>query len=195
MKRVTSMALLLALLTSLTLTPVASAAPQEKAPQGKNFLKNMRVGGALGDGGTFQGKVTVTHIGYDVTQGLVVSGILKGTATLADGTVVHGIKQTFTTTSTLAGGAGTAAVQAAVEKATCDILFLDLGPLSLDLLGLTVDLSRITLDINAVSGAGNLLGNLLCAVTGLLDPITGFLGLLETLGELLDLLNQINELI
>jgi hypothetical protein len=186
MRRMTSLALLLALLTSLVYAPAASAATQDK-----NFLKNMRVTGTLGDGGTFNGKVTVTHIGYDVTQGLVITGILKGTATLADGTVVHGIKQTFTTTSTLAGAAG---VQAAVQKATCDILFLDLGPLSLDLLGLTVDLSRITLDINAVSGAGNLLGNLLCAVAGLLDPITGFLDLLETLGELLDLLNQINEL-
>jgi hypothetical protein len=183
--RTITTALLLALVAALAFSPAASAATQDK-----NFLKNLPVTGALGDGGTFQGKLSVTHIGYDVTQGLTVSGVLKGTATLADGTVVDNIRQTFTTTSTLGGATG--AVQ---TDAVCDILFLDLGPLSLDLLGLTVDLSRITLDINAVSGAGNLLGNLLCAVAGLLDPITGFLNLLETLGELLDLLNQLNELL
>jgi hypothetical protein len=51
----------------------------------------------------------------------------------------------------------------------CDILFLDLGPLELDVLGLVVDLSDVQLDVYAVPGAGNLLGNLLCAVAGLLD--------------------------
>jgi hypothetical protein len=49
-------------------------------------------------------------------------------------------------------------------------LQLDLGPLHLDLLGLKVDLSRILLDITAQGGAGNLLGNLLCAVAAPLDP-------------------------
>lgn len=52
----------------------------------------------------------------------------------------------------------------------CPILFLELGPLFLDLLGLQVSLSKITLDITAVAGEGNLLGNLLCAIAGLLDP-------------------------
>ena len=51
----------------------------------------------------------------------------------------------------------------------CDILFLDIGPIFLEVLGLEVDLSEIVLDINAVAGPGNLLGNLLCALVGLLD--------------------------
>ena len=34
-------------------------------------------------------------------------------------------------------------------------------------------MSRIVLDITAQSGAGNLLGNLLCAVAGLLDQPSG----------------------
>jgi hypothetical protein len=73
----------------------------------------------------------------------------------------------------------------------CDILFLNLGPLHLDLLGLTVDLSEVTLDINAVPGAGNLLGNLLCALTGLLD---GFdVSLIEAI--LQALFNAINQLL
>ena len=50
-------------------------------------------------------------------------------------------------------------------------------PLDLDLLGLQVHLDRVVLDIVAQTGAGNLLGNLLCAVTGLLDGgLNGVLG-------------------
>ena len=71
--------------------------------------------------------------------------------------------------------------------AACDILNLVLGPLDLDLLGLQIHLNRVVLDIVAVAGAGNLLGNLLCAVAGLLDggPLAGLLT------QLTDLLNQI----
>jgi hypothetical protein len=73
------------------------------------------------------------------------------------------------------------------NRAECDVLNLVLGPLDLNVLGLQVNLNRIVLDIVAVSGAGNLLGNLLCAVAGLLDG--GILG--NLLGQITDLLNQI----
>jgi hypothetical protein len=56
-----------------------------------------------------------------------------------------------------------------VQQAVCPILHLDLGPIFLDVLGLEIDLSRIILDVTAVSGPGKLLGNLLCALLGLLD--------------------------
>lgn len=52
----------------------------------------------------------------------------------------------------------------------CEILNLVLGPINLDLLGLVVRTNRINVRIDAVPGPGNLLGNLLCAITGLLDP-------------------------
>ena len=58
----------------------------------------------------------------------------------------------------------------AVPGAACNILNLTLGPINLDLLGLNVDTSPICLDITAVPGSGALLGNLLCAIAGLLDP-------------------------
>jgi hypothetical protein len=70
--------------------------------------------------------------------------------------------------------------------ASCDVLHLVLGPLDLDLLGLQVHLDRVVLNIVAQSGAGNLLGNLLCAVVGLLDG-----GLDGVLGRLVNLLNRI----
>ena len=73
------------------------------------------------------------------------------------------------------------------RAAACDILNLVLGPLDLNVLGLEVHLQRVVLDVVAVAGAGQLLGNLLCAVAGLLDggPLAGLLGQLSTL------LNQI----
>ena len=66
-----------------------------------------------------------------------------------------------------------------IAQATCSILHLDLGPLSLNLLGLQVNLSEVVLDITAQTGAGNLLGNLLCAITGLLDSPGGLARLLN----------------
>jgi hypothetical protein len=83
----------------------------------------------------------------------------------------------------------TAAVQQAA--ATCQILDLTLGPLHLDLLGLVVDLNQVHLQITAEQGSGNLLGNLLCAVAGLLDNTGGGGGLSGLLQGIANLLNQI----
>jgi len=82
------------------------------------------------------------------------------------------------------GGRGMAG---AAAPGSCDILNLVLGPLDLNLLGLTVHLNQVVLNIVAVTGAGNLLGNLLCAVAGLLDgtPLSGLLT------QIAGLLNQI----
>jgi len=69
-------------------------------------------------------------------------------------------------------------------QASCEILDLVLGPLDLNLLGLEVHLDQVHLNITAVPGPGNLLGNLLCAVAGLLDaggPLQGIVGLLNNI--------------
>jgi hypothetical protein len=68
-----------------------------------------------------------------------------------------------------------------IVEATCQILHLDLGPLNLNVLGLNIDLSRIVLDITAQAGAGNLLGNLLCAVANLLNNPSGLARLLNSI--------------
>jgi hypothetical protein len=57
----------------------------------------------------------------------------------------------------------------AAAAAVCPILRLRLGPIRLNLLGLRITTNRIRLNIVAVPGPGNLLGNLLCAIAGLLD--------------------------
>jgi hypothetical protein len=60
----------------------------------------------------------------------------------------------------------------------CQILNLVLGPINLNLLGLVVRTNRINVRIDAVPGPGNLLGNLLCAITNLLNPQTAPVGTL-----------------
>ncbi len=72
----------------------------------------------------------------------------------------------------------------AQDPAGCQVLDLVLGPLNLNLLGLVVTLNQVHLNITAVPGAGNLLGNLLCAITNLLNG--GALG-----GVLTTLLNNL----
>jgi hypothetical protein len=77
-------------------------------------------------------------------------------------------------------------LSAAAVAGACPVLNLVLGPLDLDLLGLVVHLDRVVLNIIAQSGAGNLLGNLLCAVAGLLDNTGPLGGLLSQISALLN---------
>ena len=120
---------------------------------------------------SFTGTFTPTRF---ITQNgqLAVVGTLSGTLT----NLITGVTTPITQTLTLA-------VQSATSSGTCDILNLVLGPLHLDLLGLVIDLNQVVLNITAQSGAGNLLGNLLCAVAGLLDnnQVSGLAALLNRL--------------
>lgn len=79
------------------------------------------------------------------------------------------------------------------EPAVCPILHLELGPLDLNLLGLRVQLNQVVLDVDAIPGPGNLLGNLLCAIAGLLDGVDlgGVLG--NLLQSLIDALIRLLE--
>jgi hypothetical protein len=121
-----------------------------------------------GTGGTFDGTFTLTRFVVS-GDGIAAVGRLVGTARDTAGNVVGSIVRTVT----LPVGPISA------TQATCDILHLELGPLELDLLGLVVNLNRIVLDIDAQSGPGNLLGNLLCSVAGLLDNPGGLARLLN----------------
>ena len=123
--------------------------------------------------GTLTGTFTPTQF---VTQNgqLALQGVFQGTFTAVNG-VVTPITQTVTS---VVGGL--------TPSGSCKVLTLDLGPLHLDLLGLVVDLSAVHLNITAQSGNGNLLGNLLCSVAGLLDN-GGASGLASLLNHLLGL--------
>jgi hypothetical protein len=71
---------------------------------------------------------------------------------------------------------------------TCDLMHLEIGPLDLDRRGLVVHLDPVVLDIAAVPGADPLLGPLLCAIAGVLDPRAGA-GI--PVGIITDLLNAL----
>lgn len=160
---------------------------EKHAAQRAALLTAVPVTGVLSDGGSFVGTFTATHIDFDqATRTLSMTGTLAGTATTINN-VVSQVTQQFTAPAMLSHTASSAGVFRTASMATCDILFLNLGPLHLDLLGLTVDLNQVVLDVNAVSGAGKLLGNLLCAVVGLLDGP----GLLASISHLLDTINNI----
>jgi len=143
------------------------AAAQSSQPKG-NALTIPITGS--GSGGTFAGTFQLQKFATG-QGGVVATGLLSGIVTAADGT----------TTSVLR----TISLPAVVGNTTCQILHLDLGPLSLNLLGLNIDLSRVVLDITAESGAGNLLGNLLCGVANLLNDPTGLSRLLNSILDIL----------
>jgi len=125
------------------------------------------VTGTLPDGTAFTGQLS--NLTTSVVNGVLqLSGTVTGTGLPAGGT-------TFT-----------APIQNVTTNAVCNVLNLDLGPLHLDLLGLVVDLSPVHLDITAQPGPGKLLGNLLCAVAGLLDQSGGTGGALNGVSALLN---------
>ena len=103
-----------------------------------------------------------------------------------------GVSLTGTLTDTLGNVIGTVSQRLVLPitniTGSCDILNLVLGPLDLNLLGLEVHLDQVVLDIVAQAGAGNLLGNLLCAVAGLLDNGGPLQGIARLLNQILALL-------
>jgi hypothetical protein len=111
--------------------------------------------------------------------------------TVQNGTLMAVGTLTGTLTDPLGNTIGTITNQAvtmpvASVQATCPILSLTLGPLNLNLLGLNVSLNQVVLNITAVPGAGNLLGNLLCSVAGLLNGGGPLPGLLQGVASLLN---------
>ncbi|KRE91684.1 hypothetical protein [Arthrobacter sp. Soil764] len=161
-------------------TAAAPAAPSAASQSSQVANVTGTINQTIDGVGSFAGSFTPT--GFSAQDGqLMVTGLLQGTFTDLAG-ATQSVDQTVTTTAaaaptTMAGGGG----------AGCDVLNLVLGPLHLELLGLNVDLNQVVLDITAQTGAGNLVGNLLCAITGLLDGGNGLSGLANLLNRVLGL--------
>lgn len=141
---------------------------------------------STGAAGVFSGTFAPTEFTATDTD-VLATGTLTGTLTDAAGADLGTVTQTVTTPVDLANsGSGDAALAAA---ASCQILDLRLQPLDLNLLGLVVHLDTVHLNITAQTGSGNLLGNLLCAVTGLLDGAGALAQIAALLNQILALLN------
>jgi len=123
--------------------------------------------------GTFTGTFDIQNF-VNRNRQLIAVGTLTGTFTSVLGTVTQ-ISQTVS-------------IPVSSISASCQILHLELGPIDLDLLGLVVHLDRIVLDITAESGPGNLLGNLLCAITNLLNGGASLTAIANLLNNILALI-------
>ena len=171
-RKITALALIMALASMLTLAPMAATAATTTTATAAGLT--IPVIGTVPGGGTFNGTLTVTR--FIARNGeLFAVGTLAGTVTNAAGAVLGSVLRNVLLAVTNVTG-------------TCDILHLELGPIDLNLLGLVVHVDKIVIDIDAQSGPGNLLGNLLCAIANLLNnngPLADIVRLLnQILGQL-----------
>ncbi|ONH28870.1 hypothetical protein BL253_18290 [Pseudofrankia asymbiotica] len=163
-------------LTAAMLVGAAAAATSASAAPSQTSAVEGLTTPVTGQNGTTSFDGTFTATGFEERAGQIVAlGNVTGTAT-----------DNATGTTQQVSQAVSAPVTNAATTAGCDILSLVLGPLHLDVLGLVVDLNQVILNITAVGGLGNLLGNLLCGVTNLLD-VLGVAQLLAILNALFGL--------
>jgi hypothetical protein len=167
-----------ATLTCALMLGGAGAASAQSAP---SLTKVVPITGTAQNGKKFNGTYTIQR--FAKRNGKVVAvGTLKGK--LKNRSVT---RRNVRVPAKLANS-GAQAAQIPPTPNACQILNLTLRPIDLNLLGLRVRTSRIDLRIEGVPGAGNLLGNLLCGLTGILDPTT----LAGTpLGQLTQILNAL----
>ena len=136
-------------------------------------LKVSKVTGEAKNGTTFAGHYNVKRFVTTDSGRTKAVGTLKGTMTKKNGdtdrVTKRDVRLLVRPAASSVSGLPPAPGTAAPAVVGCEILDLVLGPLDLNLLGLQVHLDRVHLNITAVPGAGELLGNLLCAVAGLLD--------------------------
>ncbi len=185
--RFSHLAVLVALIGSFVAIPATSALAQTRSNPNTNRL-DVPVTGVAQGVGTVAGTFKISQ--FAIEDGLLVArGQLTATVTDTAGNIIRTIVTSAAMPVNNASGpaaadAGASCDTASTAQVACDILNLVLGPLHLDLLGLVIDLNQVVLNITAQPGGGNLLGNLLCAITGLLDA--GSLG-----QQLVNLLNQL----
>jgi len=177
-------------------TPVANAASKglQKQVSGKFTAST----GSLKGPGTFTGTLHVQHFkmqGHHLMAQVTVSGTLKD----ASGQTKDASQTLIVPVQSLRSGGGHSLQVLSVGNnshpmqtaGSCNILTLNLGAIHLNLLGLVVNLAPVNLTITGQTGPGNLLGNLLCGVAGLLNGLN-LNGLLATLlGDITMILNQV----
>jgi hypothetical protein len=181
--RLTSLALLVALLGAFVVAPLTAAA-QDEGPT----IDPVPVTATKNDGTkNFEGVWTITQF-VQQDGAIFAEGILSGEVTNKHGKVTKTVEETvlLPVTVTSESLVSTGGVRA---QATCDVLNLLLGPIELSLLGLNLfiggaDGGPILVEITA-DAAGGLLGQLLCGLAG---------GIPLDLSQLIQVLQLLNEL-
>jgi hypothetical protein len=155
-------------MVALLTTPAAAQAPTSP-------LTGVVTGTTNVAGEVFNGTIALTNF-------VLQDGVLAARATLT-GTVTNA---TGGTVRTITGLITVPITVVPPPPGVCQILTLDVGEIHLDLLGLNIDTSQIVVLVTAVSGQGRLLGNLLCAVAGLLDSPSALEDLLDRILRILN---------
>ena len=162
-------AAVLATVAALTSVMLVSAPAASAQPTGSAITVPI-----TGTSGIYNFAGTFTLTGFRL-----VNGTLSAVGTLS-GTLTNTVAGTTQTVSNFPINLPVADV-----SATCQILHLELGPLDLNLLGVVVHLDKVVLDVTAQSGPGNLLGNLLCSVSHLLDSNAALTALTNALNRII----------
>jgi hypothetical protein len=195
--RVTLAAVLTTLTVGVVAIPAATAQPMH-APNAAvtpaPLLKVHHVTGKAHNGKLFKGR-------YDI-RGYVV----HNKKVYALGTVTgwlgkrHVVRNGVMVPASLTGQGSSSS--ATMAQNSCTILHLVLAPIHLNLLGLNVTLGGglagdqpIVLDITAQQGPNNLLGNLLCSLTGLLNQNGALAQLASNLNQLAATLTSLSSLL
>src|SRR4051794_20320599 len=171
-------ALLAAVCLALLLAPMTAGAQAPSTGTAATSLQKVAVSGTARNGKKFTGQFSVQRF------------VPRGGKPYAIGTLKGKVGHRTVTRKGVAIPVTVGQGGQVSSAANCPILHLELGPVDLNLLGLKVHLDKVVLDITAQSGPGNLLGNLLCSVAGLLDqgglPLSQVVALLNILNELLN---------
>ena len=151
----------------------AQSASAQSTENAFGTMKVSKVTGTAAHGRTFAGHYNVKRFITTDSGKTKAVGTLKGTLTKRNGqsesVTKRGVRMPVRPGASSVSGLPATPGTVTPSVAGCEVLDLVLGPLDLNLLGLVVHLDRVHLNITAVPGAGELLGNLLCAVAGLLD--------------------------
>lgn len=181
----------------LVAVPAAEAANGTTAAPNANSvpaLVKVPVSGVAKNGRKFNGTYAIQRFVVRNNKAVAV-GTLTGTFKGRHVTR-YGVTTPVQSLTGASGQTGTA--RAAQAASSCSVLHLVLGPISLNLLGLQVNLGGgtgankvITLDITAIPGPNNLLGNLLCNLTGALSNTGALSALTSNLNQLTTALNSL----
>ena len=153
---------LAAAVAALAVMLIGGAGPAAAQTSTTPLTKTVKMTGTAKNGKKFNGTYTIkrfTHRGSKLYAVGTLKGRLKGRRVTENNVRIP---------ASLARPAS--AAQIPPTPNACQILNLTLQPIDLNLLGLRLRTSRIDLRLEGVPGAGNLLGNLLCGITGILDP-------------------------
>jgi hypothetical protein len=186
-QRLTASALSVGMLLSAGASASAAGLRRVEPPAQPRKPLPVAIVGHLAGGGTFAGTLSIQRFAARDEQ-VVAIGMVTGTVT---GPMGYTVGTTLTGPLTLPVSAGPPpapgpiVVRRAVVQQTCDVLHLEVQPITLDVLGFQVTTLPVVIDVAADGGGTAVLGHLVCTI---LETVGNVPGLVDLLNVLLGLL-------